>query len=544
MLLKRLGFIFLFSLLITQSAWSREEIKIPGEQLKLGVVAMQTSTAQPEAEKHFLLGLKYLHNFMYPLALREFKLAQKIDPAFAMAYWGMAMCYKWSLWSYENKRSGEAVLKQFNALKNVKMSPMEKGFLSAIQLIYQPGSILENEKKYLQAMKKLDEEYPQNPEVASFYALALIGYATDASFDKNAANFLQEARTVLEPFIKTHPSHPGVIHYYTHANDIANTEFPQKALVVVPLIYRYLSDSSHVLHMPSHLYTELGEWQESAHANEMSIAAGHKMCGFMQKARIPLVAVDAFNAADALTKEAKWTEKEKYACDADNIYHSLEWLHYDDLMLGQFNKAAAVLAEMKEVAEIEHEPMYDFWLYRMQARQMLYTKQFEKISSLPLPLVEKSQDKNWAAYSECGLLLAEGISAAHYQQENVLDAIDARLQKIISLLISPPAASFKKACLMNQAELRAAKAIWMEKDNAKGRKMLDEALKIQYELQAKPQAFTLPYVPVQELYGEFLLVSKDRKDMQKAAELYQNELKYFPGRTPAVKGLQSLSAIQ
>ena len=70
-----------------------------GDHLKIGSLQFATSTHSPSAQAHFILGVKYLHNFMYPLALREFTLARKDDPAFALSYWGQAMCYKWSLWS-------------------------------------------------------------------------------------------------------------------------------------------------------------------------------------------------------------------------------------------------------------------------------------------------------------------------------------------------------------------------------------------------------------------------------------------------------------
>jgi tetratricopeptide (TPR) repeat protein len=514
-----------------------------GENLKIGRLQFETSTQSPLAKAHFILGVKFLHNFMYPLALREFKLAQSLDPQFALSYWGQAMCYKWSLWSYENKQKGSKVMHDLHALQHVKMTSLEKGLLAAVAEIYQPGSDLENEKKYLAAMQKLYEQFPRNPDVISFYALAMIGYAMDAPYDNNGTALLEKARRLLKSFITVYPAHPGIIHYYMHVNDIPNSPYPREGLIVINNVYQYLSDSSHVLHMPAHLYTALGMWPEAAHANFLSVQASHHLCHFLEKEKIYVPAVDSNDISDtnSLTNKTNvWTSAEWDACDADNVYHSLEWLHYDYLQMGQIEKARALLKEMLKVATVENRDIYDFWADRMLARQILYTQSYQPVTALPKPLIETSKDKNWAAYSECGLLLADGVSAVKYKQMDYLSLIHARYNKIISQLTLPASEEYKDACLLAQAEVSAYKHAYIENNFDSCSHDLDNIQKIQEKLQSSHESLTLPFVSAQEVYGEIMM--QKPKYWAKIVDLYEDELKYTPNRTMAIQGLADVKA--
>ena len=253
--------------------------------------------------------------------------------------------------------------------------------MDAVSVIYTPGTDLENEKKYLKAMQKVYEQYPKNPDVVSFYALAMIGYAMDAPYEKNGMKLLEKARQLLKGFIIAYPTHPGIIHYYMHVNDVPNSPYPQQGTAVIQNAYRCLSDSSHVLHMPSHLYTALGLWPEAAHANFLSMRASHRMCRFLEKEKITLSEIDSNEEHDANQKanQSAWTTKDWYACDAYNVYHSLEWLQYDYLQMGKFAKANNLLHEMEKIARLENNDIYYFWAYGMLARQILYTKSYEPI---------------------------------------------------------------------------------------------------------------------------------------------------------------------
>ncbi len=205
-------------------------------------------------------------------------------------------------------------------------------------------------------------------------------------------------------------------------------------------------------------------------------------------------------------------------------------------------KPRKLLDEMTHVANVEQKPEYDFWQYRMQARQILYTNTLEPVTSLPKPLIEKSSDKNWAAYSECGMLLADGMRAIHNKQIDFLPKIEARYEKIISLLTTPSSAGFKQACRLNATELAAMKAVMLDKNQHKCTDMLDHSLAAQYKMQSSQESLTLPYVPEQEFYGEVLLQDPLPQNLQKAIKLYENELLYNPNRAQAILGLARAEA--
>lgn len=507
---------------------------LSSEKLQLGKVQFETSTSSPLARAHFLMGLKYLHNFMYPLALREFKLAQQADSNFILSYWGQAMSYNWSLWSYQNKEKGSAVIKAASLLKNAKTLPLEQALMAAVAELYKPGPVQQTERKYMAAMRKLYESHPDNAEVASFYALSLIAYAFTCPYEQEGEDLLKTARAVLQPLVRSHPAHPGLIHYFIHASDIPNSSFLHQGLEVTPNVYTYLSDSSHVLHMPSHLFTALGSWPEAAHSNLLSLQASQRLCRFLEKEGINL------NSGDTglQSRHKKWTEKERYACDATNYYHSLEWLQYDYLEMGKTRQAEQLTRQMLKIAALEKEKNYEAWSYRMQARQMLYTQNYKPLAALPKPLFETSKDTNWAAYSECGLLLADGIAAVKNKQEHFLTPIDERFKFIIARLSSPAVESFKDSCLLAQTEVKAYKHAYLEHDYDTCHNELDKIQKVQAKLQSSHETLTLPYVPAQEVFGELML--DQPQYWAKSQQLYQDELKYYPNRYLALKGLKKL----
>lgn len=472
---------------------------IPGENLKLGTVEFnELSTSSNVAKKHFWLGLRYLHNFMYPLALREFTIAKNTDPSFALSYWGIAMSHYWPLWSFVDKAKGLQILNEVK-IKNVKMNEFEKKLMDAIQLIYDDGSKQENDKHYLEAMAKLFKNHSTHPEIASFYVLALLGYVTDNPFDKNNTAYLEESRQILKKFIKKYPSHAGIIHYLTHATDIPNSLIPKEGLIATPLIYQHMKDSSHVLHMPSHLYTELGMWQEAAKANRLSIDASNRMCRFLESQNIQFD-TPVHICSSAPQKKIKWSKKNWYACDADNIYHSAEWLHYDYLQLGEYEKAAKLVDKMAKVVNIEGEPMYEYWLYRIKARQIIFTQDWKSLDKLPAKITQDDDEVYWSAYSESGLLLADGLKAIYHRQIPLIQLINQRYQEILKILDKHPEGGFRDACQLMYHEFLAANELITYGNEQKSLNFLNQALRIQGKIDHSEQSLTLPFIPATQFY--------------------------------------------
>lgn len=530
-------FIALSSFIVKKISAPQNDPCIIGEHLNLGTVDFPTSTKITEAQRHFLLGLRYLHNFMYPLALREFTLAKKADPSFALSYWGIAMSYQWPLWSYVDKAKGQVILYQLDDQQNVPMTDLEKQLIAAVKLIYSDGTVVENDKKYVGAMASLFHQYPDNPDIASFYALSLLGYVADAPLANDAAASLQQAQGILKLFLKKYPHHPGIIHYYIHAMDVPNSPSPKEGLTVTNDIYHVLSDSSHVLHMPAHLYTEVGDWPAAAHANLLSMDASNRLCRFLETNSIHLDAPIVTCSSSHNKKVVKWSDKNWYACDADNFYHSAEWLQYEYLQMGQYKKANKIALHMNKVVNIIGEPMYDFWLYRTRARQILYTNDWQPLKTLSPAIISEEGDSLWAAYSESGILLAEGLQAIHNHQTIFLPEIEKRYQKIISILDKKNEGGFKNACLLAQLEFLAAKEYYINKNTQASTVLLEKALKVQEKLQESQEPLTLPFIPAQEFYAEILLQHPSKDYVIQAIALYRNELKFNVNRSQAFMGL-------
>jgi hypothetical protein len=295
------------------------------------------------------------------------------------------------------------------------------------------------------------------------------------------------------------------------------------------------------MHMPSHIYTVLGEWGNSAKYNAMSIQASDRMCAFLDREHINLKPLSQTVVGDdpVVVKQSKpWTIQQLDACDADNRYHSLEWLHYADLQRHEFQKADELLASMRTVYAVEKEPMFAFWLYRMEARQILYTQQFTPLLSMPTPLIESADDKAWASYSECGLLLADGLRAIKNNQSSFFSPIESRFQTVISHISAPSYSRFKKACQLSSAEFHAMKAMQIDKNLKAATQWFETGYRIQQDVQSISESFVLPFVPIQELYAEVLLQHPTKRNLIKAIKLYQDELFFYPNRPQALDGLE------
>ena len=179
---------------------------------------------------------------------------------------------------------------------------------------------------------------------------------------------------------------------------------------------------------------------------------------------------------------------------------------------------------------------FDMWLYRMQARQILYSQHYPKLSALPKPLVETSSDKNWAAYSECGMLLADGKISLQHHQKVFAQQIDERFNKIIQQLTAPTAKMFQQSCQLMQEEFHAYRYAATHMNACK--EELAKALHIQFQLQATKQSLTLPFLPAQEVWGEIL--QSFPTEYQHSLDLYNNELKFNPQRFQAEAGKKYL----
>ena len=240
---------------------------------KLGKVTFSTSCAK-NVQARFERAVALLHSFTYSLSERAFREVADADPGCAIAHWGVAMSYFHQLWDPpegDDLRTASAEIAR--AQKPPAASARERAFIDAAAVYYRDSDRVphaERAKAYERAMADVAAHYPDDVEAQIFYALALIADAPPT--DRTHAN-QKHAVDILEPLYRRYPQHPGLAHYLIHANDSA--ELAPRGLAAAREYAKIAPSAPHALHMPSHIFTRLGYWDDSIASNLAARAAAH-----------------------------------------------------------------------------------------------------------------------------------------------------------------------------------------------------------------------------------------------------------------------------
>jgi tetratricopeptide (TPR) repeat protein len=328
----------------------------PSEQL--GHVDFPNS-CKAEAQPALLKGVALLHSFQYRESESAFKAATDLDANCAIAHWGAAMALYHQLWDFPGRRTLKEGLESIQeAQKLGAPTPRERAYVAAAAAFYQDDAKLSHVQRttaYSDALAQLHSQAPGDVEASAFYALSLVALA-DENVDDMANR--KKAMAILEPLFKQHPDNPGVAHYLIHAAD--KPQFAREGLAAARAYAKIAPDSSHALHMPSHIFTRLGLWQESIASN---IAA---------------------SAASAHATEMHQSE-------AHYQTHAMEFLDYAYLQTGQEAKARALSAEEMNVPgsgegeKADHRAVVD-------ARNAIELHRWKEAAELAIPERRNSQD--------------------------------------------------------------------------------------------------------------------------------------------------------
>lgn len=447
-----------------------------------------------EAQTAFLSGVKAFYSFEFDEAGDDFRLAQKIDPDFALAYWGEAMSVNHPLWARQDTDAARATLARFAATPSERAERtsegVERGLMEAVDVMYGSGDKLTRDIAYAQAMRRLHETYPEDDEVATLYALALLG--TVRPGDTGFRRQMQAAAISMDVF-ERNPNHPGAAHFIIHALD-----GPEHAILALPAARVYAEiapDAPHALHMPSHIFVQLGMWEGVVESNTASYAA----------------AVDV-----AVRKGLERGRSE---------FHSLSWLQYGDLQLGNFSAAKRSLDLAMQTRDEHPTKQVHDGAMMMLARYILET---ERWSEMPFDQVTDRDDNN------AGVQFVTGLAATH--MKDIVRA-EAALGKMRSIRASqeakPETAYMAKIVKVGEKELEAAIAM-SEGYLVQAEKSLSEAVDIESTLNA-PSGPPLPMKPSFEMYGEFLL---EQGRYEEAVTQFTKALERTPNRTKSAVGLE------
>lgn len=285
---------------------------------KLGKVTFPTSCA-PTVQAKFERAVALLHSFAYSAADAAFQEVAKEDPHCAMAGWGQAMANFHQIWEdripAQGLGRGQAALEK--AQKSTQVSPREREYVAALAPMFlDAGAVAYNARlqRYEQAMGALAAHYPQDPEARIFYALALL--ATAPSDDKTHQH-QKQAADLLEPLYRQFPEHPGVVHYLIHAYD--NAEMAPRGITVARVYAQIAPAAPHALHMPSHIFTRLGMWNDSIQSNLAARAAAHQQG------------------------------------DIGEELHAMDYLVYAYLQSGRDADAAGVLTQLRAMSSLQEQ---------------------------------------------------------------------------------------------------------------------------------------------------------------------------------------------
>jgi tetratricopeptide (TPR) repeat protein len=479
---------------------ARPAAQAPGR----GVITFPSS-GSADARPEFLRGVAALHSFEYEDANQAFQQAQKIDPRFVMAYWGEAMTYNQTLWRQENVVAARQVLARIGAGRGVSdgattATPKERAFLSAVKSLFGEGAAAVRHRNYSDAMGRLYASDPDDPEVAAFYALALlgtmsrslIGYmeAHEGHSQTLAGSTTQtQVADILEKVLKWHPDHPGALHYLLH--DYDDPEHARLAVAAARAYAKVAPESSHAQHMPAHIFFQLGMWNDAATSDRA-----------------------AFAVSDAAVKTRGLPPTMR-------SYHALSWLEYELLQLGRHGEAWDTIGEIAPVVRESGLTNLLSDLSSMRARYVIETGRWDVLA----------RESNFGNVNE---LFAIGVSAA--RSANAPLAEMAR-QGLADRAQSAQEGDLRPAVVIMERELAALI------DLVAGRR--EQAVAIlrsasQGELRLPPPlGLPEPIKPAPELLGEVFLEIGQPQD---AREPFEQALRRNANRSLSVLGLARAAA--
>jgi len=464
---------------------ARAEMLHPAQLGKVNFPTSCSSAAQPMMEKAVAL----LHSFQYLQSELTFTEAAQQDPHCAMAFWGKAMALYHQLWDFpdaKDLREGRDDLEQAGKIGGT--TPRESQYISAAAAFYQDDSKLTHTARaqaYSTDMEKLYRDNPKDTDAAAFYALSLVALADYG--EQGPAN-RKKALAILDPLLITEPEHPGVAHYIIHASD--TPELASRGLEAARVYAKIAPDSSHAIHMPSHIFTRLGLWQESIDSNIAAIASA-----------------------------AKATEM--HMADAHYQTHAMDFLDYAYLQSGQEAKARAVVNDLQTVPGAHHGAIENMRA-TFEARNAIELHHWKEAASLDVPEIPL-RDQGMTYWAKAiGAARSGDLDSAKQDVQKLIEANDAfdKHENDMGDKVYPG----------EGVQQREAEA-WLAYAEGKS----GEAAKIMLLAAEREEAEHVDSLgmPAREMLGDLFL---DLKKPSEALTAYQASLKMSPNRFDGLYG--------
>lgn len=509
-LLFMIRYISFFAILLLISCSHTET---QNEASRLGTANLEVG-GSPQAQEAFKRGLLLLYSFEYEDARESFEKAIETDSTMAMAYWGVAMTYNHPLWRTQFTDSAQAILKLRADRHAAPQSELEEDFLSALDILYEDGKQKEDrDKNYAEYFKKLYKKYPNNPEVASFYSLSLLGSVGDG----RSVETYEKAGEIASEVLENHPEHPGALHYLIHAYD--DPDHATLALEAADSYAKVAPEASHALHMPSHIFVAMGMWDRVIASN-----------------------IDAYDASVARMER-------KGLKDGARSYHAYAWLQYGYLQKGDMEEARNMLDKM--VKHVESDPTQGArsYLADMKGRYIIESNDKDyDFANIVVDVSDLNVIHNAICHFQDGWLAFEKGDAQKI--DTLITSLDADIRRqalyldtadfVICLPIqrSAPFPSDIAGAKAISFQLKALKS-WIENDNSETQKFLTQSI-------ATSDTLSFSYGPPEiqkpphELYADWLIT---QNRYEEAIKHYNIQLERAPGRRLCLEGIEKATAL-
>jgi tetratricopeptide (TPR) repeat protein len=481
------------------------------DEHRLGHVEFPVSCNEA-AQSRIQTGLAQLHHMMYEHARKDFEAAASADPRCAMAQWGMAMTRFQPLWHPTRPGDLEAGREAVERAATLDpATPREAGYVSAVQAFFRDPGPADRDRAsdhqarvraWMEAQRALHEAHPRDPDAAAFYALAEVSYAMTRVSPHESRDYTRERRAgaLLERYLARHPQHPGLHHYLIHAYD-SPTLAPQ-AREVAERYDQLAPETTHALHMPSHIFVRLGQWKETASLNERSAEAArqHPVNGMVSL----------------------------------HYPHALDYMMYAYLQMGRDADARRTLERVEAIERAEPAFAAAYGIAAARARYYLERRDWEGAAAMD---PARPAALSWQDHPGAQVLVhyARGIGAARSGDLDRADAERRHMETLVTRLRDEGNAYW---AYMSEALGQAVEAwtLYERGQAGRGLALMGKAADLEDSMDKHPIT-PGEALPVRELYGE-LLLRENRQAEARAA--FEASLERTPNRRNALAALQRI----
>ena len=466
-----------------------------GTGATLGTVTFPNSGA-PAAQASFLRGVALLHSFEYAEAAESFQQAEKLDKGFALPYWLEAFTNSHILWGQDAPAAARAALAKLGPTPDARLAlartDRERSYGAAFEAFYAETTLAVRSKAFADSMRHLAARYPKDLEAAAFASLA-IQIANPRGVDRD------EAIAFAERVVRESPNHPGAVHYLIHATDAP--AYAARGRAAARAYAKLAPDAEHAQHMPSHIFLQLGLWDEAVASNERAWRASRE-----------------------------WV-KRRGASGAALDFHDLQWLQYMYLQQGRYALARSIIDTARAVLAGVDLSVSEY----TDAQYVTTTVAFQYAAD----------NWDWRAMAGVAEVPTPGPAASPRAQAF---AMTAMYQRAFAAAIVGDTATASKAAARFRATVdpvgpnvptsSAIRAREIEAMIATKRNDYEGAIQLLREASAIEDTFLFVGPPTtlvaHELLGDALVAAKRPAEAQVA---YEQALKLTPNRSGALLGL-------